>query len=223
MSVERTVVYGNPNVGVYVFTTESFSLIPKDVPDKFERLVEETLKVPAYRVSISESPLIGVFMAGNSNGLILSKFTTENEFKTLRRILGKDLNIEILDNIRESAIGNLVLVNDKAAIVSPLIDREAISVMENVLAVEVVQREIAGSTLVGSVAVVSNKGAMVYPMASEEEVKELSSILHVEVDVGTVNRGSIFLRSGIVVNTKGCIVGYDTTGPELLRIQKVFF
>ncbi|HDI31492.1 MAG TPA: translation initiation factor IF-6 [Thermofilum sp.] len=223
MSVERTALFGNPNIGVYVFATESFSLIPRDSPEKFERVVEETLKVPVYRVSVSESSLIGVFVAGNSNGLVLSKFTTEYELETLKSMLGKDMNIKVLDDIKESALGNLVLVNDKAAIVSPLLDRKVLGIIEDVLGVEAVQREVAGSLLVSSVAITSNKGAMVYPMASEDEIKELSSILHVEVDVGTVNRGSIFLRSGMVVNTKGCVVGYDTTGPELLRIQKVFF
>ncbi|RLE85539.1 MAG: translation initiation factor IF-6 [Thermoprotei archaeon] len=223
MSVERTALFGNPNIGVYVFATESFSLIPRDSPEKFERVVEETLKVPVYRVSVSESSLIGVFVAGNSNGLVLSKFTTEYELETLKSMLGKDMNIKVLDDIKESALGNLVLVNDKAAIVSPLLDRKVLGTIEDVLGVEAVQREVAGSLLVSSVAITSNKGAMVYPMASEDEIKELSSILHVEVDVGTVNRGSIFLRSGMVVNTKGCVVGYDTTGPELLRIQKVFF
>jgi len=223
LSVERTALFGNPNIGVYVFATESFSLIPRDSPEKFERVVEETLKVPVYRVSVSESSLIGVFVAGNSNGLVLSKFTTEYELETLKSMLGKDMNIKVLDDIKESALGNLVLVNDKAAIVSPLLDRKVLGTIEDVLGVEAVQREVAGSLLVSSVAITSNKGAMVYPMASEDEIKELSSILHVEVDVGTVNRGSIFLRSGMVVNTKGCVVGYDTTGPELLRIQKVFF
>jgi len=223
LSVERTALFGNPNIGVYVFATESFSLIPRDSPEKFERVVEETLKVPVYRVSVSESSLIGVFVAGNSNGLVLSKFTTEYELETLKSMLGKDMNIKVLDDIKESALGNLVLVNDKAAIVSPLLDRKVLGIIEDVLGVEAVQREVAGSLLVSSVAITSNKGAMVYPMASEDEIKELSSILHVEVDVGTVNRGSIFLRSGMVVNTKGCVVGYDTTGPELLRIQKVFF
>jgi len=223
LSVERTAIYGNPNVGVYVFTNERFSLVPKDIPEKFEKLVKETLKVSVYRTTLAESPLIGVFAAGNSNGIVLSKFVTDRELEVLKNIVGDELNIDVLRNIKESALGNLILTNDKAAIVSPLINKKSLKRIEDVLSVEVVQRDIAGSPLVSSVAVTSNKGAIVYPLVSENEIEELESILHVQVDVGTVNRGSIFLRSGMVVNTKGCIVGYDTTGPELLRIQKVFF
>jgi len=52
----------------------------------------------------------------------------------------------------------------------------------------------------------------------------VASVLRVsKANVGTVNRGNIFVRSGIVANSKGALVGYETTGPELLRIQSALF
>jgi len=39
--------------------------------------------------------------------------------------------------------------------------------------------------------------------------------------VGTVNRGISLIRSGIVANNKGAVVGDSTTGFEMMRITEV--
>ena len=74
----------------------------------------------------------------------------------------------------------------------------------------------------GAIAVVTNKGLLVNPLATDEEVAELGQLFGVTADVGTVNRGSPFIKAGIVANDKGVIAGEETTGPELMRIQAIF-
>lgn len=223
MSVEKLLVYGNPNIGVYVHANDKFALIPRDVPEKFQQAIGSALRTPVYRVTLSESPLIGVFAAGNSRGLILGRFVRESEVERLKELLGDEVEIAVLEDLKESAVGNLIIANDKAALVSNIIPRRELKTIEDVLGGEVVRGRIAGSALVGSMAVVSNRGMLVCPLASEEELRELSEIFHVKADVGTVNKGSIFIRSGLAVNDRGGVVGYDTTGPELMRIQQIFF
>ena len=44
MAFEKVAIYGNPNIGVYVFTNENFSFIPRDAPEKFENVVKKTLQ-----------------------------------------------------------------------------------------------------------------------------------------------------------------------------------
>jgi len=223
LAFEKVAIYGNPNIGVYVFTNENFSFIPRDAPEKFENVVKKTLQVPVYRVTLGLSPLIGVFMSGNSNGIVLSKLITIEEISFLKKTLEDRINILVADDIKVSAVGNLILANDKAAIISPLIPSKLRAQIEEVLDVETIIRSVAKSPLVGSVAVVSNNGLLLNPLANEEEIEELSNIFGVRADVGTVNRGNIFLSSGIVVNTKGGIVGSETTGPELMRLHQIFF
>jgi len=44
----------------------------------------------------------------------------------------------------------------------------------------------------------------------------------VPVSVGTVNSGVPYPRSGIVVNSRGAVVGSHTLGAELLALSSVF-
>jgi len=222
MSVQKSLLYGNPNIGVYSFTNENITILPIDVPDKNIEEFSETLGTEVFLASICESPLLGVFIAGNSNGILLPKLSLEHEIKKVEENLGDKLNVAVLPSLR-NALGNLILANDKMAIVSPLIEKEHLKLIEEVLDVEVIVRTIGDSPLVGSIASISNRGLLVYPLVTDEELEELRELFNITVDVGTVNRGSIFLSSGLVVNNKGAIVGYETTGPELLRIHQVFF
>ncbi|OYV09323.1 MAG: translation initiation factor 6 [Methanosaeta sp. NSP1] len=39
------------------------------------------------------------------------------------------------------------------------------------------------------------------------------------IDVGTVNMGSPLVGSGLLANSKGYLAGFETSGPELGRIE----
>ena len=124
-------------------------------------------------------------------------------------------------NIRATALGNLIAANDRGAIVSPLVERSVIPRIKEVLGVEnIVQQQVASIPTVGSLMVVTNKGGVIHPGASDDEIKMLSSIFGVELMTATVNFGIYFVRAGIVANDYGALVGDDTTGPELVRIQQ---
>ena len=222
MSVEKALVYGSPNIGVYVTVTENEAFIAADAPEKFEEAIKSALGVEVHRVSLLNSPLVGVFLVANSNGMLIPKHAHEHEINTLKRIAGENMEVGVLD-LKETALGNLILTNDRVAIVSPIIPRRVAEEIGSILGVEVIRRNIAGSPLVGSFAVATRRGVLVCPLASEDELDELESIFKIPVDVGTVNRGSIFIRAGIVANGKGAVVGYGTTGPELMRIHRVLF
>lgn len=219
--IERMSIYGSSSIGAFIFANNDFALLPIDVPTKVEKRVKDALKVNVVRVSVMSSVLLGVLVAGNSQGLLLPKHTLDDEIKALRRELG-DVNIALLPS-KKNAIGNIVLTNDKAAIVDPELDKRVIKIIEDTLNVETIPMKIAGHYLVGAVAAVSNNGMLVHPLASDDEISNLAKIFRVRVDVGTVNRGSPFIRSGLVVNDRGALVGLDTTGPEIMRIHEIFF
>ncbi len=222
MSVEKAFYYGSPSVGVYVVATEKYALLASEAPDKFEETLRAALGVEVIRVTLNGSQLVGVFAVANSHGVVVTGYADEEEVMRLRRALGGSVEVTVLD-VRESAVGNLILATDKAALVSPLLPRTSYKQIEDALDVEVVRGVVAGSPLVGSFAVATNRGVLVCPMASEDELDNLEQIFGVPADVGTVNRGSVFLRAGMVANSRGAVVGYDTTGPELLRIHRVLF
>ena len=223
MSVETVYAFGNPNIGVYVSVSEKAALIPIDAPEKVEKALENALKVEVYRCTVYGSPLLGVLSVMNSNGLIVGKLVRDEELRLFKKLLGDSLVIEVLD-VKENAVGNLVLANDKGALVSKKLPGKCVSQIADALDIEVARADIAGSYLVGALGVATNKGVLLTPLASEEEVAFVESVLRVEkADVGTVNRGNIFVRSGLAANSKGALVGYETTGPELMRISTILF
>jgi len=221
--VEVLYAFGNPNIGVYVAISDRVALIPADAPEKVERALSKNLGVRVVRASVQDSPLLGVLCAMNSHGMIVGRLVRERELELLKRVLGDEMNIEVLD-IKETALGNLVLVNDKGAVVSPLLPRHAVSRISDALDVEAVQMRLGGSYLVGALGVATNKGVLLCPLASDEEVEQVIDVLKVSKGgVGTVNRGNVFVRSGLVANSRGALVGFETTGPELMRIQSTLF
>ena len=60
-----------------------------------------------------------------------------------------DLNVKILDT-KHNALGNLICVNDKGGVISPIIEKGFIKEIEDVLDIEVIQKNVAGFHQVGS-------------------------------------------------------------------------
>jgi len=226
VNLEKIRVYGSSSIGVFLYASDILALAPPDVHAKVIRAIKENLQVHVIPCKIYDSNLIGIFATGNSNGIALPYCASDEEInaikKALREALNRDLIVERLQS-KMTALGNLVLANDRFAIASPLLNRKAVRALEDILNVEVEVKEVAGSPLVGAIAVATNKGLLVHPVATDEEVEELGRLFKVNANVGTVNRGSPYIRAGLIINDKGALVGEDTTGPELLRIQSVFF
>jgi len=210
-------VFGTSSVGVFLATNNSVTFLPPDVPEKIDDLVRGTLRTSVARFTIAKSPLLGVFIVVNDNGVLLSPLALEDEVRLFKSL---GLNVEVL-NTKYTAVSNLILANNKTALVSPLLEPQLRKVVADVLGVEVIVDTVANNPLVGALAVLNSRGLLVAPEATDEDIKKLSEYFKVRVDVGTVNKGKSFLRGGIVVNDHGALVGDETAGPELMRITQV--
>ncbi len=222
MTVETASLFGSPHIGVYVYANDDVALIPRDAPPKFSGIVREALGVEPYPVSIARSRLIGVLCAGNNRALILPSIAYEEEVNSLKEMLG-DVKIVVLEGLKETTPGNLILANDNACLLSSILPKKLEAKIGEALGTPCVRGTIGEFPLVGAVAVATNRGLLLPPTVGEEEAEKLSNIFKVPGDVATVNRGRIFLRSGMVANSKGALVGEETTGHELMRIQQILF
>jgi translation initiation factor 6 len=202
-----------PFIGAYSICTDKICLIPERVylrPDN-----TSVLGVPVIRASVSASPLLGILLAGNSHVLLCSGVF---ELRLGSESKEHDLDIEYVPG-KHTALGNLVLANDKGAIASPELPTSVIKHISNCLGVEVVQSTIAGHTTVGAVAVATNRGALLHPDASESEAELVEDVLGVPADVGTACSGVRFIGLCVIANSKGALAGSLTTGPELGKIE----
>ncbi len=219
MPAVRASFNGNIFIGAFIFTNDKFTLVPLETPPKLYDAIHEVLKTEIHSIKIMNSSIIGILIAGNNNGILLPYLTLDEEVEQLKKTLGSQVNIGILPS-KKTAVGNIVLANDEAALVHPELDSKSIKVIEDVLDVPVEKGTIANVLTVGSAAVVTNKGMIVHPDASEEELKFLEDLFKVKVDIGTVNFGVSFVKTGLVANTHGALVGERTTGPEIMRIEQ---
>ncbi len=209
-------VFGNPNVGVYIFTNDDFTLVPPGLTEQTLKKIEQTLRTRIVETKISDSVLIGIFVAGNNHGLVLPRIVKDYEISKLKNEL--DLPIKVLES-KATAMGNVILANDNFALLSPEIkgwDEE----VARVLGVRTEYGTIANIPTVGSVAVINDKGGVVHPDATDEELDALEEKFKVPLDIGTVNYGVPYVKTGLVANNKGALVGDMTTGPEMARIER---
>jgi len=210
------------NIGVYIRSTDEFALVPNGIfIEKDKNVIERALRVPLREAMIGGTNLLGVLTVANSEGILLpGNLVTDLEVEELTIQLGD--KVGVIDS-KITALGNVIVVNNKGAIVSSEFTKNNIKIIEDVLGVPVAKMDIAGLSIVGSMCIVTSRGALVSPLASDEEIEEISSIFGVNVDICTVNRGYAFISSGLVANAKGALCGLDTTGIERARIIDTLF
>ncbi len=211
MKFKKIDINGDPNIGLRGFATDEYLLAGCEIPES------ELLKVKNVITTISQTELAGIFAAGNCNGIVLPKIVEKSEIEMIKKDLG--INVLVIDT-KETAIGNLILCNDRGAIISPLL-KEKRKEIEDALGCEAIACTVAGLSIVGSCGVATNKGCLLHRDAEEEEAELIEDVLKVRVDIGSFG-GSPFVKSGIIVNSRAIIVGEIATGPELERMFEVF-
>jgi len=217
MPLDTLRIRGNPNIGVYIFANNRIALVPKGTENGVKRKISDTLNVEVIEASVDDSPLLGIFVTGNDSAIILPRLVKEEEVEELRDI---GLNVHVVHTVF-TALGNIVLVNNHAAMLHREIeDHELERIVRTLNVDKFMKGSIAGIPTVGSVAVITDNGGVVHPDVSDEELDRLSKFFNVPLDVGTVNFGVAFIKTGLVANNYGALVGEKTTGPEIMRIMK---
>ncbi|MFB6193114.1 MAG: translation initiation factor IF-6 [Candidatus Nanohaloarchaea archaeon] len=210
MEIGRYNYLGNSNIGFYGTVTNSQAIFP---PEFKESEVFEARDVKTY---VARTRLVGLFTAGNSNSILVPDVTTDVEKRKLEEAGISFTEIES----RDTALGNLVLANDKGAVIGQSL-AEKKEKIEEALEVRAEVMDIAGTPNPGSCGVANSRGVLLHRDTSEEVAEKVKDVLDVEeAAIGTVNTGSPFVGSGILVNDKAVLTGQDTSGPEIGRIDR---
>ena len=207
----------NPFLGIFGKANDDWLILARGVPKEAIKRAKEALDVDVVEVTIGGTSLVGSLLVLNSRGIVVSNIVYDDELKLLE---DTGLEVAIVPG-KENAIGNVALVDDKAALVDPELDDETVEVLNDVLKVKVYRGTIGDSGLVGMSAVINKYGILCHPDLSDDEEKLLKEVFgeEREINIGTVNRGTPFVGAGIITNSKGVIVGDKSTGVELMRIE----
>jgi translation initiation factor 6 len=217
--IQRFDFNGSSNIGAFSRATNHWVLQAPSNEATTNGLVDLFEKQP-ISTTIGQSTLVGILTAGNENGLIVPHIILDEEVEALQT----SLDIPILQlRSKLTALGNLILTNDRAALVSTNFSSEDIKGIRDTLGVDVEAKTIAESDLVGSYCVVTNQGLLAHTDVSEEELEWLGVFFGVEVEIGTINCGVPYISIGLLATSKAAAAGFETTGPELMRITEAFF
>ena len=212
----RAAPSGSSYVGVFARATDDCLLLRPDVEESLLEEFEDELAVPAVSTTVAGSTTVGSLAVGNENGLLVSERVTDAEADRIET--ATDLPVVELPG-RINAAGNVVLANDEGAYVHPDLERKAVRAVGDALGVPVERGTLAGVRTVGTAAVATDDGVLCHPKTTDEKLDALEELFGTYADIGTVNYGGPLVGSGLVANASGYVVGQDTTGPELGRIE----
>lgn len=215
MEIEFADLNGNIHIGVTIYNTENFALAPIGAPKSLVNLISNTLGVEVIKVP---ERIIGTLIIGNSHGFVISNVLSLEVTEQI-----ETTGLPIYQAPEFFAFGNVALVNDHGGLISPIVPPIIREKIQSILKVPLTTRTLGGSDLVGSLGFVTNYGGLLTPQANEEEIAFTKQTLNLqEIGVGSINKGSDFIASGIIGNTKGMLIGRETTGIEIMEITRCF-
>jgi len=212
-------VYSGPNIGIFTSVNDKFVFIPNGFAKTKAENLARYLQTEYLMTPVANTRLLGILMVLNNHGILLPNTSSPEEIANLRK--HTDLNVKILDT-KYNALGNLICVNDKGGVISPIIEKEFIKEIEDVLDIEVIQKKVAGFHQVGAVMEANNLGGVIHPEADEEDIKNFSNVLGVNIEPATINGGIPYVSSGILANSNAVVVGNLTNGPEIMTLTRAF-
>ena len=217
MKVLVTNFNGNPNIGLYLFATEEYCIAGLDVPIASVHEIKKALKVPVYHLNLAGTSMVGVFCAGNSNKLLVPDLLFEKELSKLDKL---KIDYEVIKTYL-TALGNNILCNDHGALVNEEFSDAEKKAIKEALGVPLKTGKLAELDTVGSLGVLNKNGGLVHTDATANEIQHIKDLLKINCETGTVNMGNPFLKSGIVCNNKGVVIGDKSGGPELAYIAEL--
>jgi len=212
--------FGNSSISLFFKANDLFAFSPLAVSDKLKSVIEERLNINLTQIGVDGSDLVGLYTAMNSHGIIASNVFQEKEIAVLRSVAKDyDVNVHVSRDVN-NANGNNICVNDNGGIINPDISHSEARKMSDVLGVELVPMDIAGYKTVGSMCIATNKGFVCHNDVAPEKIKELERIFKVGGINSTINFGVPFVGTGILANSYGYVVGSESTGVEIQRVEE---
>lgn len=213
-TVKKFSINSNFNIGLFAFATDSFCLVGSDILDKDLDTLHDVLKVPVHKMTIAGTPLIGVFVVGNSKTILIPEITYPEERHELDRL---GISYEVVKT-NLTALGNNIVCNDHGAIVNPEFKDNEIEAISSALGVKVVRGTIEGLETVGALCFANDKGCIASKNIKNSESDTIATVMKVSVVTGTVNLGNNYIHSGVVANGHGLLVGSASGGVEITDV-----
>jgi translation initiation factor 6 (eIF-6) len=203
----------NPNIGLYMFANDKFCIIGKNLENK-KKEIEKILKVPVYCLKALGTDLIGIFISGNNDYLLIPKMYTY-ELEEFNKIAEKEKIKLIISKDILNTFGNNTSFIDKKIIISTKYKKKFYDELKNKTNLKIIRIETKEYEAIGSICKSIKNKFFVSQELNENELKE---ILDDIAGIGTINSGSPYISSGVVGNINGVIIGSSSSSIEIQNI-----
>lgn len=204
----------NPNIGLFIFANDKFAICGKNINSSQIEEIKKTLEVPVYQMTILGTDLIGVFLAGNNEKIIIPKIYSF-ELEELNKIT-KEHEIELIEiEDKVNSFGNVITLTNDSIIAGNLINKSLKEKLEKKTKLKILNLENKEFNGAGSVFIFANNKLFASQVLNQEDVKDFEDKIS---SVGSINSGSAFIASGTVANKNGIIIGSSSSTIEIQHI-----
>jgi translation initiation factor 6 len=205
---------GNPNIGLFFYSTDKFTIAPKATDEKTVEIIKKELKTEVIKADLMNSSVNGIFLAGNEEILLVPKGISQESINILKNL---NLKIGIIDT-KFNALGNNLLVFKKKVLANPNLEDAAVKQLQD-LGFEVMKSKIAGIETVGANLAVFKKRGLINDKAKDNEIEFIKDFFKIDLEPGTVNLGSPIIKAGFVKNSNGILVSGSMSGSEIMMLE----
>ncbi|BBL45367.1 translation initiation factor 6 [Nanobdella aerobiophila] len=174
----------------------------------------EKLNLDIYKYYIN-SPIITPYFIEYNGNIIISKSSPGE----LKEILKSKFDIIEVDTI-ENTIGNLFLVGKNGILYSSGKEYDAKKLSEKL---SLPSQRIKIKYLIGSISKLYNNKLLISQELTDNILEKISEITKYSIEIGSINFGSPYMRYGIEINSRYIIVGKNSTGHEIIKVEETFF
>ena len=217
MRLTKSLICNSPYLGVNSICTDDFCLVPHNILPKEQKILEEFLDVKVIRTEINQSPLLGVFLKClNHKAVVGEDSIYPKELEVLEK---EGVKVKLIKDY--NAIGNLITLNSRFGIASPLLSKESVKEISKFFNVPFETRLCAGIDLPGSSLYVNDNFLIVNPNIKKNEFTSYKTKFGV-IGVGTtLNYGDSFVGNDLISNKNAIIVGSSTSNIELMKVDEI--
>jgi len=206
----------NPNIGLYGFATNKFVLVGKEVNKKTAKELERIFEVPVYKINIAGTSLIGVFIVGNEDLILVPSITFESELKQLDKL---KIKYEVFKTDL-TCLGNNIALSEHGALINPEFSDYEIKKIKAFFKVPVRRISIGETETPGSCIVLNKDQALIHRDTATKNIKLIEKILKVKAIPSTINMGVPYVKSGILCNEKGLVIGKNSGPAEVMNAEE---
>jgi translation initiation factor 6 (eIF-6) len=175
------------------------------------------LDVKVIKTEINQSPLIGVFLKCLKNKVVVGE---DSIYPRELELLEKEgLKVKLIGDY--NAIGNLITLNSKFGIASPLLKKETIKEISKFFNVTFETRLCAGIELPGSNLYANDNFFIVNPNIKKSEFEYYKKKFETPAVPTTLNYGDASVGNDLIANKNAVIVGSSTSNIELMKIDSI--